>query len=470
MDFSHSIGEIQFGVLSNKEIKNLSECEITAFTNSKTTENTPYDSRLGAIDNGTKCPTCQEGTLTCPGHFGHISLPICIYNRTFMKYIVALLQCVCHKCSRLRIKNAQISTFSTKVMYRDPFKILKTIEEKCSKYKECPHEDCGEPLHKVVFTKRDEIKILASPTKKIPLTADHVRTIFKKISDADLNVLGFNRQLKSDPQFTKTIRGEDTHLHKFRPENLIIKNLLVIPPSARPYAIRDGETCDDDITAGYDNIIKLCNKVSGKTTKKTKSSIQTPQIHRIELQNAIWTLMNSKDDASTSAGGRVTRGIVNRLIAKEGRVQNNIGGKRVDFSARSVIVGGGIMLKNDELGVPEGVASILTKDEVVGEWNYEQIRSLIKNKKINRIRRGHIIIRIEILQNPEKFQIKYGDIAERHLRDGDIVMFNRQPTLRVESMLAFKVKVVSGYSFRLGLAWTSGFNADFDGRLESLMY
>ena len=63
--------------------------------------------------------------------------------------------------------------------------------------------------------------------------------------------------------------------------------------------------------------------------------------------------------------------------------------------------------------------------------------------------------------------LKFGDIVGRHLQDGDIVFFNRQPTLRIESMVAFRAKIVDGMAFMLGLAWTRGFNADFDGALNA---
>lgn len=482
---------IQFGTLLPEEWLRISVAEITKPSSKggsdKDRHETPYDERMGVLENGKECLTCRYGNKECLGHYGHINLPIAIYNRQFFKIITYLLQSVCPRCSRLRMKPEQI-VFQG-LMRLKKYNRLREIAKKSSNIETCPWEDCLDseggpnPLPSFSYERiTDEIILYYGRKKdaeKTPFSAERTLSVFLRITNEHLKILGFNEDLTViEPENLRNIFLVEPkeHPHQFRPESLIFwKVFPVIPPISRPFVVnRDSEeTCDDDITDKYNSIIKIIVKLtqnsqvdvmaapsSSKSKRKTVKLKESDYQHLIsQLESHIWTLMDNKQEKSKlSSGGRPHKCISQRLGGKDGHIQGNIGGKRVDFSARSVIVGGGIMLRVDQLGVPKFIAEKLTKPEFVGEWNMEYIQNLVYNRKINRIVRNGRIIRIQNL--PKTFSVRLGDIAERQLQDGDWVLFNRQPTLRIESMQSFQIKIIDGYSFRLPLAVTPPFNAD----------
>ena len=152
-------------------------------------------------------------------------------------------------------------------------------------------------------------------------------------------------------------------------------------------------------------------------------------------------------------------------------MQNNIGGKRADFTARSVIIGGGTNISADEVGVPRFIAEELTKPVKVLKWNIKGCQKLVLEGKVNRVirfDRAKNYERVIRLKNPPEkidYKLEIGDRIERHLQDGDWVVVNRQPTLRQESMVALKTKIVEGLAIQLPLNVCQCLNADFDGFL-----
>lgn len=470
---------VQFGTLTATEWLRLSVCEITKPSpqggSEKNREGTPYDPRMGYLENGRACVTCKGDNQTCPGHFGHIVLPIPVYNYMYAPYIVKILQSVCPYCARTRLlpRNVALQTFP-----KGGSKRLKIFALKCSKIKECPWSDCGKPLPLFDFNKIDIRRHCGDKSKAIPYHAGEALNTFSRMSNETVEVLGFNHDLASNPLFTEPDIeiDEKVHSHQFRPESLIFTVVPVIPPVARPFVIRDGDKHDDDLTDKYNSILKACikiqvdNKSSGASSsrnQRVKGKLTETERVNIEndLKTHIWTMMHNKNEKSKlSSGGRPHKCIHQRIVGKGGRVQNNVAGKRVNFSARSVIVGGGVSLKLDQVGVPRYIAKILTVPRRVGEWNIDHLQNLVYEGKINRVIRGRDVKRLD--QFPDggrKFTLMVGDLAEKQLEDDDTFVFNRQPSLRQESMLAFRAKIIDEYAFRLGLCWTKGYNADFDG-------
>ena len=143
-------------------------------------------------------------------------------------------------------------------------------------------------------------------------------------------------------------------------------------------------------------------------------------------------------------------------------------GKRVDHSARSVITPDPI-LQLDQLGVPELIATNLTRPEHVTKQNIDDMKQLVINGP-NQWPGAKFIIRLDGKQidlankkNRADAHLSPGYIVERHLRDNDFVVFNRQPSLHKMSMMGHRVKVLPFQTFRLNLSVTSPYNADFDG-------
>jgi DNA-directed RNA polymerase beta' subunit/intein/homing endonuclease len=486
-----SIKYIQFGTFTAEEWQKFSVCTITTPSpqggSDKNRDGTPYDPRMGCLENMRPCTTCQGNNMTCPGHFGIIELPIPVYNYIYMDVILKILQSVCIVCARTRIKLDR-GNIDLQFPRSVGLKRLRTFSKKCDSIVQCQWGDCGQPipsfdLNKISKLNKVELRQwVGEKSKAIPFKAGEARDVFLRITNETLFLLGFNQQLGHNNLFTQEdiLEENKIHVHQFRPESLIFYPFFpVLPPVARPFVKRDGLNCDDDLTEKYNSILKVSARI------KENNQIKIPGIHQKnkrrgakvseaskqkdeeELQNHIWTLMDNKDEKSKlSSGGRPHKSIIQRLSGKEGRVQANIAGKRVDFSARSVIVGGGIMLKNDELGVPRSVAMELTTPHRVKEWNFEHLQNLVNEGKVNRVRnlgKNKCIRSDELYKKGLTCELEIDDVVDRQLKDGDIILFNRQPTLRKESMTSFKVKLIEGYAFRLGLCWTKGFNADFDG-------
>eukprot|EP00352_Strombidinopsis_acuminata_P001830 CAMPEP_0176383234 /NCGR_PEP_ID=MMETSP0126-20121128/33334_1 /TAXON_ID=141414 ORGANISM="Strombidinopsis acuminatum, Strain SPMC142" /NCGR_SAMPLE_ID=MMETSP0126 /ASSEMBLY_ACC=CAM_ASM_000229 /LENGTH=211 /DNA_ID=CAMNT_0017748167 /DNA_START=32 /DNA_END=667 /DNA_ORIENTATION=- len=166
--------------------------------------------------------------------------------------------------------------------------------------------------------------------------------------------------------------------------------------------------------------------------------------------------------------GKPLKSIRERLKGKEGRLRGNLMGKRVDFSARTVITPDP-NLKLDELGVPHKVATGLTVPEYVTPQNMHVLRQLVENGPTHWPGAKYIIrsddkqIDLSYLRMRSDVHLEPGYIVERHLQDGDYVLFNRQPSLHKMSIMGHRVKVLPQNTFRLNLSVTTPYNADFDG-------
>jgi DNA-directed RNA polymerase II subunit RPB1 len=169
------------------------------------------------------------------------------------------------------------------------------------------------------------------------------------------------------------------------------------------------------------------------------------------------------------------RTLKSRFGAKTGRVRGNLMGKRVDFSARSVITPDA-NIDLDELGVPEEIATNLTFPEIVNPYNRERLLGYVRNgpdkhpgAKSIYVKRDKTTFRLNYI-NPDTIDIREGDIVHRHLIDGDIVLFNRQPSLHKMSMMGHRVKVLPYKTFRMNVLVTRPYNADFAKEYKALTY
>jgi DNA-directed RNA polymerase beta' subunit len=505
------IQHIQWGALTGDQWLRYSVVDITLpspkdITMSKDDEtdprlNTPYDPRLGEQRDRVPCATCNQYNITCPGHFGTIRLPFPIYNRSFTPILIKILQCVCRHCSRPRILPSHIDIQGFSKL--NDFQRVKALAEKCNKsVKVCPWDDCGEPMtyFSLPIKKRNETGGVVFYTvggkkgNREAFSSTDAYNMVSRISSEHLQILGFNSKLLKHPEYTNPdyfIDENQQHVHEFRPEACFYTVVPVLPTLARSFVQDDDGIKDDDLTVKYNELLKSItmyntfvaledenyeNGVQKKNTISTRRGrVKTKADVERDIMDHVWTIIDNKDEAKKiTNGNRTHRCIKKRISGKDGRIQQNVCGKRTDYSARTVIVGGGYRLENDELGIPEEIAKIETKPMFVGPWNIEECQKLVSEGKVNRVVRKTMGKDGKFFQDKKKLQelpdkgvtypLKIGDTIHRHLRDGDIVYFNRQPTLRVESMTAFRAKIVEGMAFMLGLCWTKAFNADFDSK------
>jgi len=479
---------IQFGIYSSEEILKNSVCEVN---NLKLIgSNSVYDERMGIMEPNKKCVTCGETEKKCIGHFGHINLNIDILHPLFHKLIILILKCICYKCSRILLSKNQLE-LNNLLKFNKQVRFNKIVE-KMDKIDYCSHCETLQP--KYIFCTQDKhfymIFKIDGENLRMQMFESEIRKIFENVIKDDISLLGFDTQ-------------------NFHPKNLILSVLPVIPPVARPFIIADNMTCDDDLTIQYQEIVKANHHIGDPSTNDSK---RTKFIHSLKFK--IKSLFDNSGDRQRVSNGRPLKGIKKRLTGKEGLIRNNLMGKRVDKSARTVI-GPDPTLNVDEIAIPHEIADILCYPIRVNNLNFDYVNDLIKKGNVNFVLRDDNSVRInmkyatmnqgtklqfgdivigkgcrrmirfesqifslkegekiyrngEIIENIKvntykDFQLKTGDIIERKLQDGDILLLNRQPTLHRGSMIAQKIKIKKGKTIRLNLAITKSFNADFDG-------
>jgi len=481
------IKAIQFGLLSPDEIVKMAACEITQ-TRSFDENGRPIDGgindlRLGSTDKTLNCKTCHcKNNDECPGHFGYIKLSKPVFHTGFISECLKILKCVCYNCKKILIDDYE--------RYAEIVKIKNPKERQLKIYNLCKSKEyCRERKRKNIDEKdgnekgydyskdeyykpgcnerqptykRENLKIIVDFSKKNEqndenmknddslrvLAPEEVLEIFRKISDDDCRLLGFN------PKYS-------------RPDWMIIQNLAVCPPQVRPSVSVDSSLrSQDDLTHQYNQILRS-NALLEKEVKYNPSTYQ----NKFEnLQYFVATLMNNDmtSGRATKKSGQPIKAIYARLKGKEGRVRGNLMGKRVDFSARSVI-SPDPNLQVDELGVPLSIAMNLTFPEVVTELNINKLKQLVVNGPskypgANKIRSNDgraIDLRFSMHRTDEHLEPGY--IVERHMQNGDYVIFNRQPSLHKMSMMGHRVHILPYSTFRLNLSVTTPYNADFDG-------
>jgi DNA-directed RNA polymerase II subunit RPB1 len=256
-----------------------------------------------------------------------------------------------------------------------------------------------------------------------------------------------------------------------RPEWMCISVFPVPPLHVRPSVVMGGgaNSSEDDLTHQLVNIVK--SNIALKTAiKNGEPNIIVEQFEQALQHNCAAFINNEMRGMPqvTQRSGRALKTLSQRLKAKEGRIRGNLMGKRVDFSARTVITADPI-LGVHQVGVPRSIAMNLTVPTRVTPFNIQELSALVANGPTEHPGAKHIIrsdgLRIDLryVKNKSDLLLANGWIVERHLRDGDIVLFNRQPSLHKMSIMGHRAKVLDWSTFRLNLSCTAPYNADFDG-------
>ena len=470
------VKNVQFGILSPERILKQSVCEITKSyrhqddITSNNKYGTLHDPRMGTNDRAIKNPLSKLTVKYDPGHFGHINLPKPIMPVHFMEFIIKVLNAVCFRCSAIRIEKTEKQINEIKKRKRQ--KRMEYIDPIVKRQKVCPICKADLPGVREMKNAISSIEVVNGGDcpkfeKSSILNAEMVLRIFKLINDEDCELIGY------DPVLS-------------RPEWMVWTVFPVPPLSMRP-SIKDettGKSDDDDLTIKLNDILKSCEELRNLLgNEKENVSDKTDMSNRIsEWWNCLTyhvstyidnderngnTLSNGMP-TSKSRNGRQLKTLRSRIKSKNGHIRQNLMGKRVDHSARTVITGDPNMSIN-ELGVPVDIANNLAYPETVNKYNIGYLNNLLQRGKVKWIIENTKInpqtIDVEFLRKSGKQPkpIKEGNIVWRYLQDGDIVFFNRQPTLHRMSMMAHKAVILEGKSFRLNGSCTSPYAADFDG-------
>jgi len=268
------------------------------------------------------------------------------------------------------------------------------------------------------------------------LLAPEVLEIFQKIKPEDI------QKLRKD---------------EFHPSWLILTILPIPPNCVRPSPTMDGDEVrgEDDITRRLLYILRVCK---GYKNIKHENSTVIQHYHK-KVQDAVHMYI---DQTRMSAKNKGTQKCISdRLRGKTGRLRGTLMGKRCNFTARTVVSGDAMMDMRD-VGVPQEVADKLTIVESVNRLNYTQLREMVANQD-KRIK--YIVqkdgTRLDMATIKGRTDLQVGCSVERTLRDGDLVLFNRQPSLHRMSIMCHRVKILKGKTFRLNLSCTTPYNADF---------
>ncbi len=456
-----TIGGINFAVFSPAEVRKYSVAEVTQpetyDEDGMPVQGGLMDSRLGTLEPGQKCGTCGSTAGRCPGHFGHIELAEPVLHIAFVDEINRLVQTTCRSCGRILLPQQELDAYHTKLGSQTDFTpalaeaIVKEIVTKAKKVKLCPH--CGKQQYQIEFTKPTifhEITEEGGATRLLPVA---IRERLERINNEDLTLLGFNSKAA-------------------RPEWFVLQVLPVPPLTVRPsITLESGIRSEDDLTHKVVDILRVNQRV-----RESKES-GTPHLIVQDLVDLLHYHVTTYFDNEVSGipqahhrSGRPLKTLSQRLKGKEGRFRGSLSGKRVDFSSRTVI-SPDPSLDIGEVGVPFEVAKKLTIPEKVSPFNIEHLKDLVNKGPFDHpganyvIRPDGVKIRLDFASDRKALadSLASGYIVERHLMDGDVVLFNRQPSLHRMSVMAHFVRVLPFRTFRLHPSVCPPYNADFDG-------
>jgi DNA-directed RNA polymerase II subunit RPB1 len=454
---------VQFGILGPEELKTTSVCAITTdrtFENGRPVPGGLMDPALGAIDRNMACATCGMDEQECPGHFGHLELCKPMYHISFLNTVLKTLRCVCFSCSVIlgdeppiegeRTLDSQRIAAATRK--KNPVQRLRAVMDVAKTKTMC--WSCSAPQPNF---RRDGLMINAEfkeatdeHERKMEVSAERAHTILKGITDEDAQRLGFN------PKYA-------------HPSWMLITVVPIPPPHVRPSIKMDSTDArgEDDLTIKLMDIVRANKSLRELEKNGAPNHIQLQTARLLQYHLSTFVENNTPGQLpATTRSGRPLKSVSQRLKGKEGRIRGNLMGKRVDFSARTVITPDP-NLAIDEVGVPRSIARNLTYPEIVTNFNIHKLQELVNNGPAELPGARYIIrndgLRLDLRLPHVQKHLQPGYKVERHVQDGDIVMFNRQPSLHKMSIMGHRIKIMPYSTFRMNLSVTTPYNADFDG-------
>jgi DNA-directed RNA polymerase III subunit RPC1 len=425
----------------------------------------------------------------CAGHFGFIRLELPVFHVGFLRHTLSIVQCICKKCSRVLIPQGNDRSSILKRLRRaegvnakgedalSRANIFKKVIDLCKKNTICSycnysngvvkkiggtfkivHEKYRAKQPQAIDTAVPE-EILAAHPDLRPLSNKPVENLnpikvyelLCRIPEEDMYLLWMNRDFG-------------------RPESLILWNLPVPPVPIRPSVPQDqGGSNEDDITIKLQEIVEMNNALKLALEKGATMKMIMEDWEFLQIQVALLINGETPGIPRQLLGPRILRGLCQRLKGKQGRFRGNLSGKRVDFSGRTVISPDPNLMV-DQVGIPEHVAKIMTYPEKVNRYNIHRMKELVINGPEKHP--GAMIVRssdgisTSLLYGDREaiaMKLKPGDTLDRHMSDDDIVLFNRQPSLHKQSIMAHRVRVMPYRTFRFNECACTPYNADFDG-------
>ena len=466
------VKRVVFSTLGESEIKNRSVFDKKSrgviitdlYDNGEPKKNSLIDTNMGATNKDHNCAKCGFETKYCPGHEGHVTLAFPMYNIIYFDFVVKLLKCFCLNCSKLVKYNANIASIMKNV--KNEHKISKYIDLTKTE-KNCYY--CNSPLAKIKPEKK-KLQINAEYTNVGPdgkpvitkeeLSNEKVYNVLTNTSPKNVTFLGLD--------------GDKINVKNFMFKTLPIPS-VPIRPSGRGNASSSKST-EDALTISLIQIIRGNEKIfkSMESLNETNKKYFLESIKMLQLYVGVYIDNDTVKLPPMEQNNTPLSSLTKRLKGKKGRIRDNLMGKRTNFSARTVITPDPT-LKINEIGVPIAIAKNITFPEIVSPENIERLKEYVKNGKYVYPGANYVIKQNMInLSKPQIIDVKtisnielnYGDIVERHTIDGDIILFNRQPTLHKQSMMGHYAKIIDNpiyNTFRMNPNVCPPYNGDFDG-------
>ncbi|XP_065849011.1 DNA-directed RNA polymerase III subunit 1 isoform X2 [Euphorbia lathyris] len=435
----------------------------------------------GPANKSSTCDTCGAGFHECPGHFGYLNLVLPAFNVGYIGNILDILKCICKSCSRIlldeTLSKEQLKRMRNPKM--EPLKksdCVKKIVKKCStmagnKAVKCMR--CGE-MNGMVKKAGSALSIIHDRSKFINGYLEECRSAIShaKDSKAPINLATYILTPVKVLSLFQRIPEEDCEMLGLfdRPEKLIITNIAVPPISIRPSVIMDGsQSNENDITERLKQIIQA-NASLRMELMEGRMSMNKYLDSWDGLQAAVALYVNSDVRVPNNVEvGKPLSGFTQRLKGKQGRFRGNLSGKRVEYTGRTVI-SPDPNLKITEVGIPIHMARILTFPEHVSQHNIEKLRQCVSNgpskypgARMVRYPDGSSKLLLGSYRKRVAEELAFGCIVDRHLEDGDVVLFNRQPSLHRMSIMSHRARIMPWRTLRFNESVCNPYNADFDG-------
>ena len=465
-----TIKAIKFSVLTNKEALQMSaldhnkdgiETSDLYEQGNEPIENGLLDKRMGVNNNSYSCETCQYKMNYCDGHFGHLKLSNEVFNIKFFDEVISILNIFCSHCSSLLWNKSYNELYELVKKKKNKERIKKLKDE--IKLKNC--HICNTPVGKVKGDKKNG-EIIVSIEREIngkieieKKTTKQVFNILKNIKDSESEILNIT----------------------CHPKDLMLEILPIPPVSIR--TSYQGDSLSDSIqestlTMRLTKIYKTNMNVKKQKEKEKNNDtlIKHSKTHIDQLQAEIAcyidnaALKTNKPGATNNYASIVTKIKGPKNQAKKGRIRGNLMGKRVNQYGRTVISPDPLLDMNQAY-VPVSIAKNLTYPEIVTPNNITKLTKLVqKGSNIypgaNSITSNRTGKTKSLDNNNKTIELNIGDVVDRHLIDGDIVLLNRQPTLHKYGSLAHYIKIKNDDRFntiRINPSVCAGYGADFDG-------
>uniref|UniRef100_A0A182WAV4 DNA-directed RNA polymerase subunit n=1 Tax=Anopheles minimus TaxID=112268 RepID=A0A182WAV4_9DIPT len=496
-DVVKKISQVSFNIDSAQQIQQEAHLHVVAKNlYNQNAERTPVaygvlDRRMGVSQKDATCDTCKKGLNDCVGHFGYIDLALPVFHVGHFRATITILQSICKVCSRVMLKEEEKKHFSARLVnpnlsYLAKKSIHSQVLKKAKKSTKCPYCNNlngpvkkGPGLMKIVHEpfrgKKPTDPLVTNALHQMQAAIESNRELSQTVVgpaslSKELNPVEVLDLFRNIPKSDVPLLGMTSV--QSNPADLIVTRVFVPPVCIRPSVVSEVKagTTEDDLTMKQSEILLISDVIAKHMMTGGKIELIQEDWDYLQLHCALYFNSELSGIPLSLMPKKPTRGIVQRLKGKQGRFRGNLSGKRVDFSARTVISPDPNLMIH-QVGVPDRVAKILTFPEKVNSANIGRMRDLIRNGTekhpgANYVQqKGSAFKKYLAYGNRDKVaqDLKCGDIVERHLIDGDVVLFNRQPSLHKLSIMCHVAKVQPQRTFRFNECACTPYNADFDG-------